>query len=204
MRLADINGELAKPFDGGIAVSNRTKEKGLIANCASARELQSQGYAAQYPRDIAALGVLTAKCLALEALKSAQAARTSYMPTRPYGSRIVEILPAAFAPALSTGQQTAIERATKGGEPIRMVEVTVQFEAELDEEIHIVGEGWQETLALLARGDFDNDSRLDWLVRADLAVERGTHRVSRLFLVSRKSPDSVMHVARELKPEWQQ
>ncbi len=38
-------------------------------DCASARSLQTQEYIAQYPRDIAVLGVLTAKCLGLEAPK---------------------------------------------------------------------------------------------------------------------------------------
>ena len=52
-----------------------------------------------------------------------------------------------------------------------------------------------------ARGDFDGDSKLDWLVRTDLAVQRGTHRVSRLFLLTRDSPEMVMRVIRELKPE---
>ncbi len=70
-----------------------------------------------------------------------------------------------------------------------------------DYEILLGGEGWQETLVLLGRGDFDGDSKLDWLVRTDLAVQRGTHRVSRLFLLTRDSPEMVMRVVRELKPE---
>ena len=81
-----------------------------------------------------------------------------------------------------------------------MVESTVAFEAARDEEIHINGEGWQETLVVLAKADFDGDDKQDWLLRADLAVERGTYRNSRLFLISRISPESVMIVKRELKP----
>ena len=122
------------------------------------------------------------------------------MPLPPYSARLIEFLPAALAPALSGAQQVAIERATKGGEPIRMVESTVAFEAARDEEIHINGEGWQETLVVLAKADFDGDDKQDWLLRADLAVERGTYRNSRLFLISRISPESVMIVKRELKP----
>ncbi len=200
VRLADIDAELAKPFDGGITVNNAAKDKALVADCSSARDLQSKGYAAQYPRDIAVLGVLTAKCLALEALKSAKPARSSYMPERPYTPRVIEYLPAALAPAFSKDQLLAVERATKRGEPIRMVEVTVAFEAARDEEIHINGEGWQETLMVLGKGDFDGDQQQDWLLRSDLAVERGTYRNSRLFLVSRNSSDSVITVKRELKP----
>ena len=199
-RLQDIPAEMAKPFEGGITVSNAAKEKALAADCGTARELQAQGYKAQYPRDIAVLGVMTAKCMALTALLTVKPAHTSFLPKRPYSSMLVEMLPAALAPSFSTAQQLAIERATKGGQPIRMVEVTVTFEAALDEEIHIAGEGWQETLMMLARGDFDGDSKLDWLLRADLAMERGTHRNSRLFLMSRSSPDSVISVTRELKP----
>ena len=201
-RLSNINAELAKPFDGNLVVSNKTKDKGLIVDCASARNLQTQGYVAQYPRDIAVLGVLTAKCLALEALKTAQPARINYMPVSPYDGRVIDMLPAAFAPALSAAQQATIDAAGRGGQPIRMVESTVTFVAARgDDEILLSGEGWQETLVLLGRGDFDGDSKLDWLVRSDLAVQRGTHRVSRLFLLTRDSPEMVMRVIREIKPE---
>ncbi len=198
MRLADIDSELAKPFDGGITVTNPAKEKALVADCPTARDLQSRGYSAQYPRDIGVLGILTAKCLALAALKTAQPARGSYMPERPFDARLVEFLPATLAPAISATQQSAIERATKGGEPIRMVESTVAFEAARDDEIHINGEGWQETLMLLGRADFDGDAKEDWLLRADLAMQHGTHRISRLYVLSRNSPDAVMSVKREL------
>ena len=201
-RLSGIDAELAKPFEGNLAVSNKAKEKGSIVDCASARSLQTQGYVAQYPRDIAVLGVLTAKCLALEALKTAQPARTSYMPVSPYDGRVIDMLPAALAPAVSVEQQTTIDAAGRGGQPIRMVESTVAFVAARgDDEILLGGEGWQETLVLLGRGDFNGDSKLDWLVRSDLAVQRGTHRVSRLFLLTRDSPEMVMRVIRELKPE---
>ena len=200
LRLADIDSELAKPFEGGITLTNSAKEKSLAADCATARDLQARGYAAQYPRDIALLGIWTAKCLTLTALRTAQPAQAAFMPLPPYSARLIEFLPAALAPALSGAQRVAIERATKGGEPIRMVESTVAFEAARDEEIHINGEGWQETLVVLAKADFDGDDKQDWLLRADLAVERGTYRNSRLFLISRISPESVMIVKRELKP----
>jgi hypothetical protein len=199
-RLSDIDGEMAKPFEGGLAVTSPAKEKGLVADCATAIDLQAKGLVAHYPRDIALLGVLTAKCLTLDALKTAKPARVSYMPTRPYGGRLIDILPAALAPASTPNQRVAIERATAGGQPIRMVEVTVGFEAARDEEILITGEGWQETLIVLARGDFDGDGKLDWLLRTDLAVERGTHRISRLFLISSDGADKVMRMVRELKP----
>ncbi len=201
-RLSGIDAELAKPFEGNLVVTDKAKEKGLIVDCASARNLQTQGYKAQYPRDIAVLGVLTAKCLALEALKTAQPARINYMPVSPYDGRVIDMLPAALAPAVSPTQQAAIELAGRGGQPIRMVESTVAFVAARgDDEILLGGEGWQETLVLLGRGDFDSDSKLDWLVRTDLAVQRGTHRVSRLFLITRDSPEMVMRVIRELKSE---
>ncbi len=199
-RLSDIPTEMTKPFEGGITVSNQAKEKALAADCATARELQAQGYTAQYPRDIAVLSVWTAKCMALNALLTVKPALLSFLPQRPYGPNLMEILPAALAPAFSSSQLLAIERATLGGQPIRMVEVTVKFEGAVDEEIHISGEGWQETLMLLARGDFDGDSKLDWLLRADLSMQRGTHRSARLFLMSRSSPDSVIAIRRELKP----
>jgi hypothetical protein len=199
-RLTDIDTELTKPFEGGIVVNSPAKEKGLVANCGTALDLQAHGYTAQYPRDIAVLGILTAKCLTLQAFKTAKPAKTSYMPERPYSTRLLDYLPAALAPAVSGAQQEIIERATKGGEPIRMVEPTVAFEAARDEEIHINGEGWQETLMVLGRADFDGDGKQDWLLRADLAMERGTYRNSRLFLLTRNSPDSVLRVTRELKP----
>lgn len=199
-RLAEVDAELTKPFDGGLVVNGPAKERGLVANCGTALDLQARGYKAQYPRDIAALGVLTAKCLTLQAFKTAKPASISFMPERPYNARLLEVLPAALAPAISGAQQEVIERATKGGEPIRMVEPTVVFEAARDEEIHINGEGWQETLMVLGRADFDGDGKQDWLLRADLAMERGTYRNSRLFLLTRNSPDSVLRVTRELKP----
>lgn len=200
LRISDIDRELAKPLENGITVTDAAKEKGLVSDCATARELQAQGYAAQYPRDIAALGILTAKCLALDALKTARPAARSEMPQRPYTPQVLEFLPAALAPALTGVQQRAVERATQKGDPLRVVEMTVGFEAARDEEIHIQGEGWQETLVLLGKADFDGDSVQDWLLRADLAIERGTYRNSRLFLLSRNSPDAVIAVKRELKP----
>jgi len=199
-RLSDIDSELAKPFEGGITLSNAEREKALVADCATARDLQARGFAAQYPRDISTLGVLTAKCLALEALRTVKPARMSFLPTRPYSASIIEFLPAALAPTGSAARAIAIQRATAGGQPIRMVEVTVAFEAARDEEILIKGEGWQETLTLLGRGDFDADGKQDWLLRADLAMEGGTNHNSRLFLMSRDSPDEVIAVKRELKP----
>lgn len=198
-RLESIDTELGKAFDAPITVG-RKNERGTCADCASTRELLSKGYAAIYPRDIATLGVLTAKCLGLEALKSARQARASYMPAPPFNASLIEILPADLAPTITPAQQQAVASASMAGQPLRKVEVTVAFEAARDEEIHIAGEGWQETLVLLGRADFDSDGLQDWLVRADLAMERGTNRVSRLFLFTRDSSRVPLRTIRELKP----
>lgn len=198
-RREDAAGEMAKPFEAPVTVGRKT-ERATAADCASARDLQSQGYRALYPRDIAALGVMTARCLGLEALKAAQPARLNYMPESPFSASLVELLPAVLAPATTQEQQQAIERAARDGQPLRKVEVTVGLEAAREDEIHIAGEGWQETLMLLGRADFDGDGKQDWLVRADLAMQHGTHRVSRLFLLTRDSPDSLIRAVRELKP----
>ncbi len=193
--------EFAKPFEGGITVSYKPKGKGLVADCASALDLQAQGYAAVYPRDIGALGILTAKCLALQLVGSAQPARVSYLPAPgEVQARILEVLPAGLAPAFSATQQALVSDATRSGRPLSAVEATVAFEAARGDEIYIAGEEWQETLVVLARADFDGDGKQDWLTRADLAMRRGTHRVSRLFVLSRTQPDAVIKIARELAP----
>lgn len=198
-RLESIDSELAKAFEAPITVGRKT-ERATCADCASTRELLNKGYAALYPRDIATLGVLVAKCLGLEALKSARQARTSFMPAPPFNASLIEVLPADLAPNLTPAQQQAVASAAVAGQPLRKVEVTVAFEAARDEEIHIAGEGWQETLLLLGRADFDGDGKQDWLVRADLAMQRGTNRVSRLFLFTRDSSVGLLRTIRELKP----
>ncbi|MCC6536832.1 MAG: hypothetical protein IT162_04735 [Bryobacterales bacterium] len=198
---AEAQAEFAKPFEGGVTVSHKPRGKGMVADCASALDLQAQGYAAVYPRDIGALGILTAKCLALQLAATARPARVSHFPAPgEVSSQILEFLPAGLAPALSATQQALINDASRSGRPLSAVEVTAAFEAARGDEIYIAGEEWQETLVVLARADFDGDGKLDWLTRADLAMRRGTHRVSRLFLLSRPEPQSLIRVARELSP----
>lgn len=198
-RIEAIDAELAKPFEPPITVG-RKAERGTGADCATTRQLLSQGYAAMYPRDISTLGVLTAKCLGLEALKTARPARINHLPASPFDETLVEFLPADLAPAITPAQQQVVARAVKAEQPLRKVEATVEFEAARNEEIHIAGDGWQETLVLLGRADFDGDGVQDWLVRADLAIQRGTHRISRLFLLTRDSPVALIRTIRELKP----
>ncbi|MBM3796025.1 MAG: hypothetical protein FJW31_18645 [Acidobacteria bacterium] len=105
-----------------------------------------------------------------------------------------------LAPAFSATQQALINDATRSGHPIADVEPTVGFEAARGVEIYIAGGEWQETLVVLARADFDGDGKLDWLTRADLAMRRGTHRVSGLFLLTRPQPEALIKTARELSP----
>lgn len=198
---ADAQGEFAKPFEAGITVSYKPKGKAMVADCASALDLQAQGYAAVYPRDIGALGVLTAKCRALQLAGTAKPARVSHLPAAgEVQSQILGSLPAGLAPSFSATQQALINDATRSGSPIAAVEPTVGFEAARGDEIYIAGEDWQETLVVLARADFDGDGKLDWLTRADVAMRRGTHRISRLFLLTRPQPDSMLKVSRELTP----
>ena len=75
---ADAPGEFAKPFEAGVTVSSKPKGKAMAADCSSALDLQTQGYAAVYPRDIGALGILTAKCLALQLVATAKPARDTW------------------------------------------------------------------------------------------------------------------------------
>jgi len=196
--LSDIDARLHRPF-GDVFEGKINGKPATVSNCADYLEDSREGFTAT-GGDQAAIVLHSdaITCVALEALKTARPATTSYLGDFHLNSSALASLSPQLAPAVSDEQITDARQAAEEGKSWQQFIPTARAKpARQAGALDVFQPNWETTITEYGRGDFTGDGVEDLLVRADYAAIKGTYRNSRLFLLSRKSETGVLKVVKE-------
>ncbi len=200
--LDQIDKRLEKPFwpdDEGFVMGkwdvDRYSVKDLAPNCATMLDLAEKGYSsAGSCNDIAIQTFFMAECEALRYLKSAQPAKRSYLVGFALDRESFQFLPPMVDLGISCQsicwRYYANEERRPMGEPEPLRELEIVNDHEMAFKTDFDG----GRMEILARADFNRDGSDDILLRSGAYVFEGTWAVTKLFLLTRDAPGSVLRV----------
>lgn len=140
------------------------------------------------------------RCLALDVLKGAKPATTSYLGWFRFSGAAIAKLPAGLeldvdSPADDTSLAKADAACVSWGKYDEYLRVVVRTKGE---EAWVSGSGWRGSIALYARGDLDGDGIEDLMFRRYGKLNEGSANEEALFLVTQTSPKSCPKIIRKL------
>jgi hypothetical protein len=148
------------------------------------------------------------RCFALDTLRGARPAATSFLGWFRLSRSGVARLPARFAPVLSDADEKNLARAKVDKRCRRWgkYDHRLRLQAESPDQAWVGGDGWAGRLSLYARGDFDGDGREDLMLLRYGKVDEGTVSDTSLFIVTQTSrrgcPRIVRALPRSLGNDW--
>lgn len=171
-------------------------DQSFIDSCASYDKLRKEGYYARYNHDMKILLFHTAKCHAIEMLREANPAKKSYVRDFKLDADSINYLPALVDASASCDrlcrQYVANERRISWKEFAGLDSQSMKYEGDYVMEGEVSGSDL--TLEILARADFNGDGLEDLLLMVDADAIGGTWGTTRLYLLSREKPESVLWV----------
>ena len=199
--LDKIDERLARLFwpesKGGITVYKGEwpgDDQSYIDSCASRNKLRKEGYYARHNYDMQILLFYTAECHAIEMLGEAQPAKKSHVRDFKLDADSIDYLPAMVSPSPSCDglcrQYVANERRISWKEYEGLDSRSMNSES--DYRMKGQASGAHLTMEILARADFNGDGLEDLLLMSRAGAIGGTWGTTRLYLLSRESPDSVL------------
>jgi hypothetical protein len=196
--LADIGARLHRPF-GDVFEGTMNGKPVTVTNCADYLADSREHFTVTGGEQAATvLHSDAVDCIALDALRTAHPAKTSYLGHFHLNSSALAYLSPMLAPAVSNEQIAKARQAASDGESWqRLVPAARTQPARQTGVLNVSQPNWETTLTEYGRGDFTGDGLEDLLVRADYAATKGTYRNSRLFLLSRKNVASILEVVKE-------
>lgn len=169
-------------------------DQSFIDSCASRNKLRKEGYYARHNLDMQTLLFHTAKCRAIRMLRKAKPAKKSYVRDFILDSDSMDYLPAMVSPSPSCDelcrQYVANERRISWKEFEGLDSRSMNSESDYRMKGQVSGA--HLTLEILARADFNGDGLEDLLLMSRAGAIGGTWGTTRLYLLSRESPDSVL------------
>lgn len=196
-QLSGIDRELAQPLDEPILVS-RGNEKRSVTGCSSGLDLVAQHFEPVSTPDQQALRAVVLHCLALKALKDALPANRSYLDGFRFDDGTLARIPAILALAISKDQIKRRDEAEARQRSWAQLDPSASVRAGSEDSCLVEGDGWEQRLQIIARGDFDRDGIEDWLIQDEAWMTKGSYRSVRLFLLTRTGAGRMLRVIREL------
>lgn len=196
--ISDIDARLHRSF-GDVFEGTVHGQPVTIRNCGDYLANAREGFAVT-GGELAAkvLRADAVDCVALEALRSARPAATSYLREFQLNSAALAKLSPILAPAVSNEKIAEARHAAEEGESWRQFVPAAHAKPLLKPGVlDVTQPDWDATITEYGRGDFNGDGVDDLLVRADYAATKGTYRNARLFLLSRKSEAGILEVIKE-------
>lgn len=137
-------------------------------------------------------------CRATQMLRAATKPEQSYLQSLQFNESLPSLLPAKFAMVVSASEQARID-ADKSRKHWRDVTPITRFETLGPFHANYHHAGGAQELALVARGDFNNDKIEDMLITSRDSVAGGSYGAIRLFLITRTSAAGDIAVLNEYK-----
>lgn len=166
----------------------------FIYSCVSYDKLRKEGYYARYNRPEQVLLYYYSFCATFEMLRTAKPSRISFVNDVTLSPDIVDYLPAMVNPGVSCDMLCRQYAANELRVPWS------SFEVEKFESIDVVGPYLMRvqtrseiiSLEILARADFNEDGLEDLLIRIDAGATEGTWGTTKLYTLTRDTPDGVL------------
>ena len=162
--------------------------------CASLKMLTAKGYYGLGSNGIWAQHHHLARCRAIEMLRQARHAQLSYLRDFDLNAESLNFLPAMVDHTPSCDFTCRQQLANQRGIPFAQFELIISVDVRSEIEMDIGIEGWDLRLTIVGRGDFNDDGLDDMLLLSNTNATRGSWGGAKIFLLTRKSPDTVLHV----------
>lgn len=201
-KLDDAEKYLEDPasLGGGVSlikVEGDERQEATAESCGSLNRLMQKGYHAGFAmHSIRVVLYHLAKCYAIELLLEARPAKKSYVRDFRLDADSMNYLPAMVKPSPSCDwlcrQYVANERriSWKQFEPTGILSV----DHVSDHQIKVETSGTNLSMEILARADFNGDGLEDLLLWVHAGAIGGTWGTTKLYLLSREKPESVLWV----------
>ncbi len=183
------------PDDEGFVMKkwdvDRYSAKDPAPNCPALLDLAEQGYqGTPFKLHMA----LMAECEALRYLKNARPAKRSYLAGFMLNHEAFEFLPHMVYFGGSCSSACARYYANEERIPMGEPEPLTELETASDQEMTFETDHESFTMEILARADFNRDGFEDILLRSSYYIFKATGGGTRLFLLTRDAPESVLRV----------
>ena len=168
--------------------------RAFINSCATYDQLTDEGYYAKYNNDMQVLMYNTSLCRAIEMLRDAKPSEESYVNKIIFDMDFLNYLPAIVNPSPSCDYLCRQYAANERRIPWYDFEVAhfLSVDVENDYRMKVTTDTEILTLEGLARADFNGDGLEDLLLRVTTGPIGGTWGTTRLYLLSRETPHSVL------------
>ena len=165
-----------------------------MGNCASVLALRKQGYWGKGNSGHQAVLGLVAECRAIEMLKQARPAKSSYASNFVLDRDAVNYLPPMISITPSCDGACWQYTANQKRIPWSKVGTFLRIGAKSEMEMIVETEGWEDHIEILARADFNGDDFEDLILMTRSGATRGTYGATDVFLLTRETADSVFQV----------
>ncbi len=184
---------IGEGFDLYVGIQPRLR-KAYARNCESLIRLSEAGYWALGNINIKPQIFNLAYCRAIAMLAQAKPARVSYLRGLKLNAGVLDYLPALVNLYPSCEFICYAIAANERAIPFTKFETPLVVDVKSDGEMTVWTTGWMVQLTVVARGDFTDDGVDDMLLLANGGATEGTYGTTRLYLMSRNKPDTVLHV----------
>jgi hypothetical protein len=137
------------------------------------------------------------RCLALDVLKTAKPASSSFLGGFHFSAATVFRLPVRFALVFSDDQEKLLVKAEAACTSWAKYDPSLRVRVK-GEEGTVTTDGWTGRIVQYARGDLDGDGIEDLMFLREGEVTGGTAALSTLFIVTQTSAKSCLRVIRTL------
>jgi hypothetical protein len=198
--LQAIASELAKPLSGKyeVRLKRPAGQQRAVETCLDYLSVLEVGFELATDREYQILRAEGLRCRALQALSQARPARRSFLEEFRLGPQAADILPPSLSVAVAPDEEERMAAEEAKGSSWKAYEPRLRIIVKGDEEIAVEGDGWNGSVVLYARADFDGDGIEDLMLRRDGELPGGTYRTSALFLLTRVAAKGRLKVLRHL------
>ena len=165
-----------------------------MGNCASVLALRKQGYWGKGNSGHQVVLYLVAECRAIEILKQARPADTSYVRGFVFDHDAPNYLPAMLHYGPSCELLCRQFKENDNRIPLAQEMDIIRVDIKNMLKIKLFSEWWYVGVELLARGEFNGDDLEDILVLATNGATQGTYGGTHLFMLTRESAEDVLWI----------
>jgi hypothetical protein len=158
------------------------------ASCVEWRGLHSKGFEAVNTVEGQSDDGAEIRCVTLALLQSAKPATQSYVRELPWNRKLLRLIPAAVATAISQDDERAVNAATADAKTLAQFDPKARPKPGREESTLEITEGDRQTMIVIhaeAWGDFNDDGTDDLLVSVVNGATRGTLAYVRLMTLTR-------------------
>jgi hypothetical protein len=186
---SELDQRLQAPFTKGIA------HPAGVSNCAQlltprGRASQTKAPGTEFQEERSTM----MDCLALQKLRNAMPARTSYVRDLAWDAHVLPLLPPQLAITVSKETERAANDAASRGRNWVDFDPSATASSDGPDQIEVTGKGFIQRLILWGRGDFNGDGIEDLLVESLDTLTGGSYRSLRLFVLTRRNASAGLSV----------